>query len=291
MKSITDIAPPNAIHSSSVTASTNSAHGNNVEINGDRVAGDNSILARGDGSFFDFNGSINYLNVEELLEAHPTLGTGSGKYTPPAHLGTNPTHDTTAVSKAAQALIAAFKPHVLKAYLPFYDYEKIRSNVGTTYDNNLAVAMWRPTNGGSKPGTHIGLCQYRGTAVKWMSIKGSDSKCCEAQVFNNGYVYSSFGMGDFLLLKSTGLNYLCFGGDGAAKNSPYAEYMQKKIGSRTIRLIADNDESGRSTAGYLRSYGFKTEVFNWKKLGDLSTPKMDLRDLANIVKSRMWNSL
>ena len=54
-----------------------------IELRGDRVAGNNSIIARPDGSFFDFNGSINYKDPEDLLKAHSELIAGSGDYIPP----------------------------------------------------------------------------------------------------------------------------------------------------------------------------------------------------------------
>jgi hypothetical protein len=119
-----------------------------------------------------------------------------------------------------------------------------------------------------------------------MSIKGSDAKTVEAIVTDNLPVYITFGMGDFLILKSTGLNYLCFAGDGAAKNSPYTEYIKKRVGNRIIRLISDNDHSGKQTAKYLRKYGFTVEVIDWNRFGSLSKPKMDLRDVAGIIASR-----
>jgi hypothetical protein len=122
-----------------------------------------------------------------------------------------------------------------------------------------------------------------------MSVKGSDAKTVESFVTDNSPVYVTFGMGDFLILKSTGLNYMCFAGDGAAKNSPYVEYMKDSVGNKTIHLIADNDHSGRQTIKYLRKYGFTVEMFNWNRLGDLVKLKMDLRDLAGIIKSRGGN--
>ncbi len=258
----------------------------NIELSGDRVALNTSILARADSSFYDFNGSVNYPTIKELLVAHPELTTG-GSYKPPkddCDLGVG--HNYKKVSETSQQLKNSFKLKALSDYLPFGKLDLIQSNVGTTRDGNLAVMMWRPTSGGAKVGEHYGLCQYRGNPkAKWMSIKGSDSKCCESQVFSTDYVYTTFGMGDFLLLKSMNLNYLCFAGDGAVKNSPHIQFIQNKVGTRTIRVIADNDKSGRETASHLRSYGFTVEVFNWKKLGGLAKPKMDLRDLGWIIKS------
>ena len=258
----------------------------NVEIIGDRVAQNKSILARADKSFFDFNGSINYRTVKDLLAAYPELS-ATGTYKPPkdnCDLGAG--HNYKRVSVAAQRLKANFKIQSLADYLPFGKLDLIRSNVGTTRDGYLAVMMWRPTINGAKPGEHYGLCQYRGNdKAKWMSIKGSDSKCCESMIFNDGPVYVTFGMGDFLLLKSMNINYLCFGGDGAVRNSPHTQYIKSEVGTRTIRVIADNDVSGREAASYLKSYGFKVEVFDWKKLGELVKSKMDLRDLAFIIKS------
>ncbi len=260
---------------------------NNIDLVGDRVALNTSILARADGSFYDFNGSVNYHTIKELLKVHPELATG-GLYKPPKdEQDLRDGHNHKAVSEASSRLKSAFKIQSLADYLPFGKLEFIQSNVGTTPGGDLSVSMWRPTFGGAKVGTHYGLCQYRGNSkAKWMSTKGSDAKCVESMIFDdNAPIYATFGMGDFLLLKSMRINYLCFGGDGAVKNSPHIKYIQNAVGTRVIRVIADNDVSGRETALYLKSYGFKVETFNWKKLGELAKPKMDLRDLAWIIKS------
>ena len=185
---------------------------------------------------------------------------------------------------------ARYDKKVLDHYLPLYDIDRIISNVGITFDGNLGVFMWRTTMNGAPPGAHYGICQYRGDPrAKWMSIKGSDAKTVEAMATDDSHIYVTFGMGDFLILKSTGLNYMCFAGDGAAKNSPYVEYMQKNIDNRVIRLIADNDHSGRQTARYLRRYGFTVEMIDWNKFGSLSKPKMDLRDITGVIASRGGN--
>lgn len=255
-----------------------------IELRGDRVAGNNSILARSDGSFFDFNGSVNYPSVRSLLKVYPELEVGSGNYVPPNKSYTS-NHNSKAVTKAAQEMKSQFNHKPLEQYLPFYDYERIQSNVGTAYNGELAVFMWKVTLFGSIRGSHYGIVQYRGDPrAKWMSIKGSDSKNFEYMISNDSPVYATFGMGDFLLLKSTGLNYMCFAGDGGAKNSPYIEVMKKKVSSREIRLIADNDPSGQKTAGYLRKYGFKVKVFDWGLLKK-AEKKMDLRDLAWQLKN------
>lgn len=260
-----------------------------IELRGDRVAGNNSILARADGSFFDFNGSVNYSNVQSLLKVHPELMSGNDGYKPPSQ-DYSSAHDSRAVTEVAQQMKARFTYRPLEQYLPLYDYNQIQSNVGNTYSGELAVFMWKPTLLGATRGSHYGIAQYRGDPrAKWMSIKGSDSKNVESMVFNENPIYTTFGIGDFLLLKSTGLNYMCFAGDGGAKNSPHKKYMECSVGNRTIRLIADNDSSGQETVNYLRSYGFKVKVFGWKQLGDLAEPKMDLRDLAKMIKSRGGN--
>ncbi len=257
----------------------------NIELNGDRVSLNKSILARSNGQFYDFNGSVNYSNVKELLEAHPYLEVG-GKYEAPEDENSGNGHNYKSVSAEAAKLKSNFKLKSLSDYLPFGKLDLIQSNVGTTYQGELAVMMWRPTMNGAKAGEHYGMCQYRGhPKAKWMSVKGSDAQTVEARIFNDGPIYSTFGMGDFLLLKSMELNYLCFGGDGAVKNSTHTKYIKNKVGNRTIRVIADNDVSGRETASYLKSYGFTVETFQWKKLGELARPKMDLRDLGNIIKS------
>ncbi len=254
-----------------------------IELRGNRVAGNNSILARPDGSFYDFNGSVNYRNYHSLLRAHPELGSGSGAYIPP-NKGQSSTHDNRSVTKAVQQMKSQFNLAPLKEYLPFFDLARIQSNVGTSYNGYLAVFMWRPVLSGSDRGSHYGIAQFRGDPrAKWMSIKGSDAKNVESQVMDDSPVYVTFGMGDFLILKSAGLNYMCFAGDGGARNSPYTNYMKNRIGSRDIRLIADNDESGKKTVGYLKKYGFKVKAFNWSYLKS-EEEKMDLRDLAWQVK-------
>jgi len=260
-----------------------------LEIRGDRVVGNNSIIAREDGSFYDFNGSINYRNYKTLLQTHPELSVPGGTYSPPKE-SSSPTHNSREVTQKALRMKARFNQKALDVYLPIYDMSRIISNIGFTFDGELAVFMWRPTSSGAPPGSHYGICQYRGDErAKWMSVIGADAKTVEAFVTDESPVYVTFGMGDFLTLKSTGLNYMCFAGDGAAKNSTYADYMKSKVGNRPIRLIADNDFSGRKTAQYLRSYGFDVKMFDWGRLGDLVKLKMDLRDLAEIIKSRGGN--
>ena len=255
-----------------------------IELRGDRVAGNNSILARADGSFFDFNGSVNYRSHHSLLRAHPELSSGGGKYIPP-NQDRSSTHNSRAVTKVAQQMKAQFKHRPLEQYLPFYNYDRIQSNVGIAYNGELAIFMWRPTLSYANRGSHYGIAQYRGDPrAKWMSVKGSDSKTVESIVTNNSAVFCTFGMGDFLILKSTGLNYMCFAGDGGAKNSPYVEFMKNQVGSRKIRLIADNDPSGQKTACYLRKYGFDVKVFDWNLLKKAEN-KMDLRDLAWQLKN------
>lgn len=260
-----------------------------LELRGNRVAGNNSIVAREDGSFYDFNGSVNYHDHNALLRTHPGLSVRGGTYTPPKE-SSSPVHNSREVTQKALRMKARFNQKALDAYLPFYDISRIISNVGFTFDGELAVFMWKPTSSGAPPGAHYSICQYRGDErAKWMSLKGSDAKTVESIVADDSPVYVTFGMGDFLILKSTGLNFMCFAGDGAAKNSPYMDYIKKKVGDRCIRLIADNDFSGRQTAKYLRSYGFNVKMFDWGRLGDLVKLKMDLRDLAGIIKSRGGN--
>ena len=256
-----------------------------LELRGDRVIGNNSIIAREDGSFFDFNGSVNYRDHKTLIRAHPELAVKGGSYSPPKE-SSSPTHNSREVTQKALRMKARFNQKTLDAYLTLYDMNRIISNIGFTYDGELAVFMWKTTASGALSGAHYSICQYRGDErAKWMSLKGSDAKTIESIVTDDSPVYVTFGMGDFLILKSTGLNYMCFAGDGAAKNSPYVGYMKSKVGNRSIRLIADNDYSGRKTVKYLRSYGFDVEMFDWGRLGDLVKLKMDLRDLAGIIKS------
>jgi len=277
------------IESNNFTNGNNTKSFTGLELRGNRVVGNNSIIAREDGSFFDFNGSLNYRDYKTLLQTHPELEVEGGSYSPPKE-SSSPTHNSREVTQKALRMKARFNQKALDVYLPLYDMNRIISNIGFTYDGELAVFMWKTTSSGAPPGAHYSICQYRGDErAKWMSLKGSDAKTVEAIVTDDSPVYVTFGMGDFLILKSTGLNYMCFAGDGAAKNSPYIDYMKSKVGQRTIHLIADNDFSGRKTAKYLRSYGFDVKMFDWGRLGDLVKLKMDLRDLAGIIRSRGGN--
>ena len=52
----------------------------------------------------------------------------------------------------------------------------------------------------------------------------------------------------------------------------------------TVRLIHDNDDSGRSTVQSFIDNGFKIEVFNWSLLKDVDTHKWDLKDLVYYLK-------
>ena len=260
------------------------AENQTVELAGNRVVGDQSVVAFDDGGFFDHNGSVNYKDVAALLEAKPELAVNSSEpYKPSKGVGVQ-SHDGKAVTEQATQWKEKLKLDYWEDYLPFADFDRIISNIGLTYKNQLAVMMWKPTNGGSNKGAHYSFAQYR-TADGWMSVKGTDGKTVESMApHSNAPVYCTFGVGDFLLLKSTGLNYLCFGGDGAAKNSPHIEFIKNKVAGKTVRLIADNDPSGKKTIGYLQSMGLEVEVFDWDQLQEVKQ-KMDLRDIAWMVDS------
>ncbi len=254
-----------------------------VELtNSNRIAGDTSIVAFADGAFFDHNGSILYSDINDLLSQRPDLGIPANNPYKPSGNANAPMHDSKAVTEAATVWKSNYKSDLFENYLPFADINRIMSNIGITKYNQLGVMMWRPTSGGSNRGNHYSFAQYRGDNG-WMSVKGTDAKTVESMTDGAGDIYCTFGAGDFLLLKSTGLNYLCFGGDGAAKNSPHIEFIKKKVAGRTVRLIADNDASGAKTKGYLEDMGLKVEVFDWRQLGALAKPKMDLRDISWMI--------
>ncbi len=254
-----------------------------VDLDGaNRVVGDHSVWAREDGSYFDHNGSTNYRDIDELLAERPDLGViGERKRVK----GKNKMAKNDAlakVTKSAQWIKGVIPIEIIDSYLPFYDLTRIMSNIGT-YNDNLAVFMWTPTKSGAVRGRHYSSVQYRtdDPKQKWKYIKGSDSKTVESMTPYDSYVYSTFGMGDFLLLKSTRLNYLCFGSDGAVKNTPHIEYIKDMVGKRTLRVIQDNDQSGRSVIRALRSMGLHVQAFVW---GKHAKPKMDLRDIGFAIK-------
>lgn len=254
-----------------------------VNVSGSRVVGNESIVAFSDGGFYDHNGATYYKDVNALLKAEPSLGVESSK--PYKSKGVIKKHAYTPaeVTKKARYFKGSLSLDTLDKYLPFYDYVRIAGNIGTTINGDLVVNWFRPTAGGSNPGDHYSLCQVRGTSPKWRSIKGSDAKTVESMVFDDGPVYCVCGTGDFLILKSMGINYMAFAADGSSRNSHHKVFMINKVDNRHIRLIADNDASGKKVATYLMAYGFKVKIFNWSAI-KVAEKKMDLRDLAWKVK-------
>ncbi len=256
-----------------------------VDLRGNRLAYDNSVIAYDDGAFYDHNGSRYYSSIEALREERPELvRIGSEPYTPPKHSGTGTNHDFKAVTaEVVEMKGRGISKKTVLVYLPFADKEKLWGSIGTTKKGYLSAFFFTPSLHGAKRGEHYNFAQYR-TPDGWMSVHGSDGKAVECMALHPGPVYCTFGMGDFLLLKSTGLNYLCFGGDGSAKNSPYSQYIVKKAQGRIIRLVADNDPSGGRTADYLRDMGLRVVTYDWKQM-KRAKEKMDLRDIAWMVKN------
>ena len=260
------------------------AHKMNVDVDhkGNLLL-DKSIYSFSNGSFYDHSGSIHYKNITHLLAERPELaveGIFKPEYRPSSK------QDFKKVTFISQLFKQQFQFTSLDDYLPFYNYERIRSNVGTTDDGNLTIMMWRPTLHGARRGEHYGACQFRGGEAKWTYLKGCDSKCVEGMTFNSNPIYVVFGAGDFVLLKSLGINFLGFLSDGAIKNTPHEDYIKSKVGKRIVRIIADNDESGHSVIFSFLEMKFDVEVFNWSLFSDaIAKDKADLRDLAYFVKA------
>lgn len=246
---------------------------------------DKSLKSYPDGSFFDFGrGGLYYKDRNELEKSRPDLK----NYTPK-----EATDNTASQSQRRKQVTQQFTQakeksdlaeHLANAYVPFFDIDKCLSNIGV-YDNKLAVSLWTPTKGGASRGTHYSFAQYRADTeyAKWMSLKGSDSKSFEARIVNENTVYGVFGMGDFLVMKSTNLNFIAFGGDGSIKNNHYAELIKSKIGNRLVVVIGDNDKSGQSTLEGFIQLKLNAVLFPWPP----SAPeKVDVRDIANVIKEQ-----
>ena len=244
---------------------------------------DKSIYSFANGSFYDHSGSIHYKNIAHLLAERPELAV-EGVFKPEYRQSSK--QDLKKVTYISQLFKQQFQELSLSSYLPFYDLERISSNVGTTDDGNLTIMMWRPTLHGARRGEHYGACQFRGGEAKWTYLKGCDSKCVEGITFNSEPIYVVFGAGDFILLKSLGVNFLGFFSDGAIKNTPHEEYIKNKIGKRIVRIIADNDDSGQNVISSFSEMKFQVEVFNWSLFNSaISKEKADLRDLGHFVKN------
>ena len=248
-----------------------------------RVAGNDSIVAFDSGAYYDHNGGVTYSSTEELLKAHPKLGIESSEASNTTANTAKSVHNAKEVTKTAQYFKGMATIKTLDEYLPFYDRAKIIGNVGATKDGQLTVAWYRPVLGGANKGTHFSMLQVRGDNPKWKMVKGSDSKTVEIATFNNDTVYCVCGTGDFLVLKSTGLNYMAFASDTGAKNSHHRKYIQEKIGNRKVKLIADLDSSGFKVKSYLEAYDISVELFNWSKI-NIAKKGADLRDIAAKVK-------
>ena len=233
---------------------------------------DNSIVRYPDGSYYDFGrGGCYYQDTNELLLNRPDVD--------PDKIGMAKSkggdHNTQEVTKAFQKAKenSALAYSLASDYIPFFDYEKCGFNIGVK-NNKLAVGFYASDSSG------FNFVQYRANTrrAKWMSFKGSTSKGYEKRINGDGDVYITFGMGDFLTLKSTSLNYVCFGGDNAVKNNPYAKEISSAIGDRRVIVFQDNDPSGEVTVDNVKEmlerdvhYVVHPEEFK---------AKGDIRDLA-----------
>jgi predicted phosphodiesterase len=246
---------------------------------------DKSLKAYSDGSFYDFGRGGKYYPDKKSLESkRPDLKDYS-----PTQVANNISslqERRKSVTQQFQEarLLSPLARHLAHEYVPFFNFDKCQSNIGVIH-GKLAVAFWTPTIYGAARGTHYSFAQYRADIenAKWMSVPGSDSKSFEIRVLNHRPVFAVFGMGDFLVIKSTSLNFIAFGGDGSIKNNHYAEIIKTKIGKRLILVIGDNDDSGQSTIDGFLKLRLNAKLFKWPK----STPlKADLRDLSTLIQQQ-----
>ncbi len=247
---------------------------------------DKSIKAFPDGSFYDFGrGGIYYENNDALEKARPDLKDYIPSITMSSHtssLGGRYKLVTKQVREVKTDPSAAAK--LANNYIPFYDALICRSNIGVK-NGKLAVFIWTPTANGAPIGSNYSLGQWRLDApnAKWMSFEGTDSKSFEARVKNDNVVIATFGMGDFLQMKSTHLNFIAFAGDSSIKNNHYADLIKSKIGKRLVMVIGDNDDSGQKTLAGFKALGLNAILFKWSP----SAPaKADVRDIANVIKAQ-----
>lgn len=261
----------------------------NIALKGDRVANDVSIIAHANGSFYDFNGSQFYRDISQLLEAKPHLAV-NGEYTPPKV-------DQESCKEKGEGLIDEVKSwsftigeldRKLIQYIPFAkgNLQTLRNATALARNGELAVKFR------DKDKREIEAVHYRtkiADRYEWRVLKGSDAFAYEAlPAGEDGFVYAVFGAGDFLTAKILGLRYLAFGSDIAiSKNSSKIESFKSTInagGKRPtkIRLIFDNDDSGRRTIESFAEKGFDVYPFTWSAaFPNLDTKKWDLRDIGN----------
>lgn len=165
-------------------------------------------------------------------------------------------------------------------------------NVIALSDNGKLAVLFREPQDGLKQRKYTAL-HYRTydkdkNKEKFWMIKGSDSFAFDAIPADEaGYVYVTFGTGDYLVCRLLGLRYLCFGSDNAvSKNLPHVAAIKKIIsaGHRhgvVLRVIADNDVSGAKTVTALAAHGFSVEAFDWDSaITAVDTTGCDLRGLT-----------
>lgn len=270
----------------------------NIELKGDRVANDVSIIAHANGSFYDFNGSQYYVNVLALLDAKPYLA-ANGVYEPPeADKGVAKEKSVGLLEEVAGwSYGRAFLDLKLIEYIPFSNtnIQTLRNTTALARNGELAV-IFRDKNKREIEAVH-----YRTKVAdryEWRVLKGSDAFAYEAlPAGQDGFIYAVFGAGDYLTAKILGLRYLAFGSDIAiSKNSSKIESFKSTInagGKRPtkIRLIFDNDDSGRKTIESFAEKGFEVYPFEWSTaFPNLDTKKWDLRDIGNHFKKLGFDS-
>ncbi len=202
---------------------------------------DASLKGYPDGSFYDFGSKQQYFkDIHALKAVYPNIDESLIGKTMSS--GNSP--------KTIQEFVdSKFRPGielVASKYVPFFDISKCMVNVGIQH-GKLAVGFWSTS-------VKYGFAQWRNGSAgnKWISFKGANSKLFESRISNDKPVYISFGMGDFLTLKSTSLNFICFGPDSAIKNNPHEAEIKKIIGDRDVIVFPDNDESGKKVITALR---------------------------------------
>jgi len=246
---------------------------------------DRSLKAYPDGSFYDFGRGGQYYPDKESLESkRPDL-----KDYIPAQVVNNISslqERRKSVTQRFQEarLLSSLAKHLAYEYVPFFNFDKCQSNIGVIH-GKLAIAFWTPTTYGAVRGVHYSFAQYRADVedAKWMSVPGSDSKSFELRVVNYKPVFAVFGMGDFLVIKSTSLNFIAFGGDSSIKNNHYEEIIKNKISKRVVIVIGDNDDSGQDTINGFKKLRINAKLFKWS---DETPLKADLRDLAKLIQDQ-----
>ena len=117
----------------------------------------------------------------------------------------------------------------LDKYIPLFNYEKVKDIIYSTQSNEPVVAL------GSLIQKRIGK--------KWINLLGTSSK---GLIYNlsstSKYVFISFGIGEAIILKQQGLNYISFGSDsGWQNNSKFNEIISKIPSNKEIVILQDND--------------------------------------------------